>query len=123
MVETIANVYHALPDSERAVASVYVQNYGEAGAIDYYRETFDVPPAMCGHNNYYLWGTRGRSGQVLIAFGGAKSDYEKVYESVQQVTRFEHLYVMPYENNRPVFICRTPKVTLDKVWSRTKHFG
>ena len=123
MVAEIAKVYHSLPDSEKTDAAIYVQNYGEAGAIDYYRNKYDLPPAICGHNNYYLWGRRGMSGKILIIFGGRKADHEQVYESVIEAARFTHPYVMPYENNQPIYICRGLKMPLEQVWPRTKHFG
>lgn len=123
MVAEIAQVYHALPDSDKAAASIYVQNYGEAGAIDYYRDKYNLPPALCGHNNYYLWGLRGQTGEVMIIFGGRQQDHEQVYESVEMVTRFTHPYVMPYENNQPIYICRGLKMPLNEVYPRTKHFG
>lgn len=123
MVAEIAKVYHALPETEQAVASIYVQNYGEAGAIDYYREKYKLPPAICGHNNYFLWGTRGQTGAVLIIFGGKSKDHNEVFESVTEKAQFEHPYVMPYENHRPIYLCRNPKLPLNQVWARVKHFG
>ena len=32
-------------------------NYGEAAAIDVFGRGLGLPPAVSGHNNYYLWGT------------------------------------------------------------------
>ncbi|MBN1480831.1 hypothetical protein JXA70_11200 [candidate division KSB1 bacterium] len=52
-----------------------------AGANDYYRHLYHLPPAICGHNNYYLWGTRGQTGEVLIIFGGHKKSHERIYHS------------------------------------------
>lgn len=123
MVAEIAGIYQTLPDSDKAVAAVYVQNYGQAGAIDYYRSLYHLPPPLCGHNNYYLWGTRGQSGDVLIIYGGRRSEHEQVFNSVQEAARFQHPYVMPYENNQPIYICRGLKMPINQVWSRTKHFG
>jgi hypothetical protein len=123
MAADIAQVYHALPDSEQAEAAIYTQNYGEAGAVDYYREKYNLPPAICGHNNYYLWGTRGRSCRVLIIFGGKREDHLHVFESVTEEARFENPYVMPYENHRPIYLCRYPKLPFSQVWVHVKHFG
>ncbi len=123
MVAEIAHVYHNLPDSVQVSTAIYVQNYGEAGAIDYYRDKYNLPPALCGHNNYFLWGTRGLSPKVLIIFGGKIQDHQKVFESVVKAGEFNHPYVMPYENNQPVFICRGLKITIERVWPTTRHFG
>ena len=57
MVATIARVYHTLTEEEKTKTAIFVNNYGEAGAIDYYREKFDLPRALCGHNSYWHWRT------------------------------------------------------------------
>ena len=46
-----------LTPEERAHAAIYTQNYGEAGAVDFFGT--EVPPAISGHKNYYLWGPHG----------------------------------------------------------------
>ena len=34
-------------------------NYGEAAAIDVFGRRLGLPPAISGHNNYYIWGPQG----------------------------------------------------------------
>ncbi len=38
MAAAVAKVYNSLPPEEQINTIVYAQNYGEAGAIDYYRD-------------------------------------------------------------------------------------
>jgi len=57
MVETVAEIYHNLPPEERAKAAIIAPNYGEAGAIDFFGPRYDLPKAISGHQNYYLWGS------------------------------------------------------------------
>ncbi|RPH94262.1 MAG: hypothetical protein EHM72_15725 [Calditrichaeota bacterium] len=123
MADKVAQVYHALPDSERNLTAVYFQNYGQAGAIDYYRDKYHLPPAICGHNNYFLWGARGCSGQILIIWGGKQQDHEQVYADVRAVGYFHHPYVMPYENDAVLYLCRHPKTSLDAVWPTVKNYN
>ena len=47
---------HACRAEDRAKACVFGQNYGEAGAIEYFARDLDLPPAISGHNSYWLWG-------------------------------------------------------------------
>ncbi len=118
----VAQVYRALPPAEQAQASLYTQNYGEAGALDFFSPQYGLPPALCGHNNYWLWGTRGQSGEVLIAVGGHPDDYRQFFASVEQVAIHTHEYAMPYERNLPIFVCRGPKIPLEQVWSAAKRY-
>ena len=71
MAEKIAAVYWSLPPQDRARAVFYGENYGEAAAIDVFGRRLGLPPAISGHNNYYIWGPRGHDGSVMIIIGGS----------------------------------------------------
>jgi hypothetical protein len=121
MARKVAEVYNRLPADERSKAGIFGQNYGQAGAIDYFGPRYGLPPAISGHNQYWLWGPRGY-GQVLIVIGGNRADCEKVYESVEPAGQFSNRYVMPYENDLTIWILRKPKVPLGEVWPRLRHY-
>jgi hypothetical protein len=122
MVAEVAAIYDSLPPDEKAVAGIYAQNYGEAGAIDFYGGQYQLPKAISGHNNYWYWGTRGYSGKIMIIVGGRAENHRKVYDSVVQVTTHRNAYAMPYENNLPIYICKKPKIPLTDIWIRVKHY-
>ncbi len=123
LAETVSRVYRALPADDREVACVFGQNYGEAGAIEYFAPRFDLPPGLAGHNNYYLWGPRGCSGEVLIVIGDDREGLEQVFERVEQVETFRCTDCMPYENQSPIWVVRDPVEPLEVLWLRTKHFN
>ncbi|WP_051068757.1 glycosyltransferase family 39 protein, partial [Cesiribacter andamanensis] len=50
LAQEVAGVYKALSAEEQALTSVFTQNYGEAGALEYYADTYSLPPAISGHN-------------------------------------------------------------------------
>ena len=123
MVANAARAYRSLTPEEQAQAAIYTQNYGEAGAVDYFGARYGLPKAISGHNNYWLWGMRGRSGRVLIIIGGRREDHLQAYEEVTLFAVHNNQYAMPAETDLPIWICRRPKVTLDQIWPRVKHFG
>src|ERR1700745_2472994 len=63
-VLSVAGVYKALPEAERAQAVVLAFNCGEASAVDYFGSKLGLRPAISGHNPYGLWGPVASSGQV-----------------------------------------------------------
>jgi hypothetical protein len=81
-----------------------------------------LPPAISGHNNYWLWGPRGATGELLIVIGGERDRLEQLFASVELGTTVECDYCMPYENNQPVWICRDLQVSIDELWPQVKHF-
>jgi len=122
----IAAVYKSLPEDERAKAAIFTENYGEAGAVWLFGRELGLPRPISGHNQYFLWGPRDATGEILITFGVDRKDAEEVYLDVTEAGRFRHPYVMPYENDQPIFICRKPKdpsMTLRAFWPNVKNFS
>ena len=122
MAATVAGVYRGLSAEDQARCGIYAQNYGEAGAIDFFGKKYGLPKATSGHNSYFFWGMRGYSGEVVIVIGGNPNDHRKVFESVEQAAVVTSEYAMPYETNLPVFVCRKLKMPLEQIWPGNKHF-
>src|SRR6266481_4004676 len=62
LVATVNHAYSRLSPEERPGCGVFAQNYGQAGAIDFLGRRYGLPPALSGHQTYFLWGPRGYSG-------------------------------------------------------------
>jgi hypothetical protein len=122
MAKKVAKVYHHLSPEEKSKCGIFVQNYGEAGAIDFFGQKLGLPKAISGHNNYWLWGARGYTGEIMIIIGGNRNDYEEIFQDVEQVEVISHKYAMPYENNLPVYLCRKGIIPLKKIWPKIKHY-
>ncbi|MEO8585682.1 MAG: glycosyltransferase family 39 protein [Acidobacteriota bacterium] len=123
MAETIASVWRTLPEADRVKTAIYVHNYGEAAAVDFFGKKLGLPPALCAHNNYFLWGARGQRPEVFLVFGGAREGALRVFASVEAGAVFTHPWVMPYESGRTVWVCRGLKVPLAEIWPGEKNFS
>jgi len=123
MAATVAQVYNALPAAERAHCGIFAQNYGEAGAIDYFGRQYGLPGAISGHQNYWLWGPGPYTGECLIVIGDRRARLEELFQSVTQAGETDQKYAISYENHRPIWICRGPKFgTLRDVWPKVKSW-
>ena len=122
MAEEVARVYHTLPEDDRRVAAIFGQNYGQAGAIDLYRDELDLPPALSGHLTYFLWGPRGYSGEVVIVLDDDRDSLETLFESVELAGRVDHRWSMPYQHF-DIYVCRGIRAPLEEVWPRTKSYS
>jgi hypothetical protein len=123
MAAKIAGVYYSLPAGERSRVAIFCSNYGEAGAVDIYGPPYRLPRAISGHQNYFFWGPRGYTGQVMIVIDSSDS-YERLakeFQSVQVAARTYEPFAMPYEN-RTIFLCRGLRWPLAKVWPKTKNW-
>ena len=122
MAERVARVYHGLPPEERAKCGIYADNYGEAGAIDYFGQRWGLPPALSGHNSYWLWGPRGVTGEVLIALGGSRADQEANFRSVTLADSVRCEHCMPYERGLPIWVGRGLRMPLRELWPRLRMY-
>jgi hypothetical protein len=125
IVDTVVGVYGNVrgdvgsEDSDRW--AVLTGNYGVAGAVDFLGRKYGLPPAISGHNNYWLWGPGDPSPENLIILGGRLENYG-FCEEVWQAGTTECTYCMPYEDNRPIFVCKDLQVDPDTIWPELKHF-
>jgi Dolichyl-phosphate-mannose-protein mannosyltransferase len=122
MAETVAGVVRALPPEDRAQACVFGQNYGEAGAIEYFGRDLGLPPAISAHNSYWMWGPGGCTAEVLLVIGDRRDRLDELFESVEEGGVFHCRDCMPYENGRRVWVARGLKVPLAGLWPEIKHF-
>jgi hypothetical protein len=123
LVETIARVADHLPPAERARAVVMTRNYGEAGAVEVLGRDRNLPRAISGHNNYWLWGPGDlRRDDVVIVLGSSSEALSELFESVQLVDTVRCTYCMPYQNDVPVHLARGLKLPLAEAWRRVKRF-
>jgi hypothetical protein len=122
LAREVSAVYHALPPDERAQCAILATNYGRAGAIDFFGREFGLPRALSGHNNYYLWGPRHYTGEVMIIVGGSYEDHAPDFEQVVEVSAVRCRYCMPYENGVRIFVCRRLKTSLREAWPSIKDY-
>jgi hypothetical protein len=123
MAATVAGVYHSLPPEDRRSCAIFGQNYGEAGAIDVFGRAYGLPPALSGHQNYFLWGPRGYTGECMIVIGDNRETLEGIFEGVELGARTHSDFAISYENDQPIWICRRLKRgTLQDLWPLVKRW-
>jgi hypothetical protein len=122
MVATVAQVYHDLPSDIRHRTAIFGQNYGQAGAVDLFGPKYGLPPAISGHQNYFLWGPRDYTGESVIVMQGQQQELERRFAGVQRVASVYHPYSMPYQHF-DVFYCRGLKQPLKAIWPQLKKWN
>ena len=122
LVETVAEVYEALPPEEQELATIFTYNYGNSGAIDHLGREFGLPASISGHNNYWLWGPGKATGRVVIVVGEDDEGLRRMFEKVERAATIDCRYCMPYEDNKPVWIARGIRQPLSEIWPALKHY-
>lgn len=121
MVVNVAQAWSRLDPSERPDCGIMAQDYGQAGAIDFFGPRYGLPPALSGHQTWFLWGPRGYSGNCLIILDDRKERLESLFQRVEYVGSSDNPYAL--ERDLPVYICRGAKFgSLNTLWPRLKKW-
>jgi Dolichyl-phosphate-mannose-protein mannosyltransferase len=122
IVAETAHAWNQLTPEERPDCGIFAQDYGQAGAIDFLGRRYRLPPALSGHQTYFLWGPRGYSGNCMIVLDDRKEVLELLWEHVRYVgTSAENPYAL--EKQIDVFVCKGAKFgTLAQFWPRLKKW-
>lgn len=122
IVEETAVAWNRIPPQQRAGCGIFAQDYGQAGAIDFFGPHYGLPPALSGHQTYFLWGPRGYSGNCLIVLGDRPERLHELFDGVEYVgTSADNRYAL--ETGIAVHICRGAKFgTLQQVWPALKKW-
>ena len=123
LARSVGAVWQQLPPEDRARAGVFAQNYGDAGALDLYGPRYGLPPALSGHQSYFLWGPRGADGSVMLVLDDDADDERGLFDSVEDAGPVESSpYAMPFEQRQHVWICRGLHEPLDQLWPKLKQW-
>jgi 4-amino-4-deoxy-L-arabinose transferase-like glycosyltransferase len=122
IVAEAAVAWNRLRPDVRKDCGIFAQDYGQAGAIDFLGRSYGLPPALSGHQTYFLWGPRGYTGECMIVLDDKREKLEKLWDKVEYVgTSADNPYAL--EREIDVFICKGAKFgTLAELWPRVKRW-
>lgn len=121
-VAAVAAVFHRLTPEEKVRCAVFADNYGRCGALDYYGRHYGLPKSIGKHNNYWIWGPREYTGDLMLILGGELRDHQEHFAQVEIVGSVSSSYCMPYENNLKIFLCRGLRTPLHELWKSLKLY-
>ena len=116
-----AEAWSRLTPEERSDCAIFGQNYGQAGAIDFFGKRYGLPPALSGHQTYFLWGPRGYSGNCMIILDDDRDRLEELFQHVELVGTSDNPYSL--ERNITVWLCKGAKFgNLQQLWPKLKKW-
>lgn len=123
MAQVVANAYFKIPEPERSRTAIFGQDYGQAGAIDFYGAKLGLPKALSGHLSYWYWGPRNYTGEIVLVMGDNKKRMEELYEQVEEVGEVGHRYAMASQHWK-LYLCRHQRNwNLQEQWPATKNWN
>ena len=112
----VAQAYDALPPAERAEAVIIANNWGEAGALEFYGPRLGLPQVICAAGSFYDWGPGPRPGRVAVTIGESREGLRRMYDSIEAGPHLVNPLTVREERDLTVYIGRKPKTTLQAIW-------
>ncbi len=117
----VARVYRSLSPAEQAQTVLGADNYGEAGALEFYGPHYGLPYVVCGCGSYWFFGPGPKPGRVLIDVGTDSAKLAALYGDVRRAARILSPWSVNEERDVPVWIARDPRETLQQAWPTIDH--
>lgn len=121
-VQLVDSIYQTLSPKEKNNCVLWAENYGEAGALTILGKKYNLPNTISRHGSFWTWGYGNKDADVWISLGNEKPSVEHVFEEVELIKTITNKYAIGEENGIPLFICRKPKIDIEKWWKEyEKH--
>ncbi len=125
MAASVGHAYNHLKPEDKKRAAIFCQNYGEAAALEFFGPKYNIPPGIVisGHQNYFLWGPRDYTGDVVLVMDDRADDERQQFTEVQELGEvLSSPWAMPWEQRQKMYLCRGLKGSLREFWPRLKNW-
>jgi Dolichyl-phosphate-mannose-protein mannosyltransferase len=122
MTREVARIYNALPSEERARTAIFANNYGQAGAIDFFGARYGLPKSISNHQSYWLWGPHQYTGDIVIVLGSDGRGDREHFRTVDVAGHVDHPYSR-LDEHFDVFLCRWLMPDLKSLWMEIRNWS
>ena len=110
LAKIVSKAYNTLGSAEKKHCTIYAENYGLAGAIQFYGHKYGLPAPISFHDSYILWAPDTISNDPFIYINSEVGDISKLFDSYPEIGHVQDENFR--ENGTLVLICTQPK----KIW-------
>jgi len=125
LVQTVAQVYNALPESDKAHVGILAASSGEIGSIALYGPDYGLPRPISGFDSFWQYGYGDPPPQTLIVLGF----WPDILSDFQDCT-FIRPITMPFDiqneetiNHRAIYVCHNLRRPWPDFWKDFQYFG
>jgi hypothetical protein len=118
LADSVGAVVSELSASERADLTLVGGNYGEAGALAFYRRGAGLPYPVSTRGDFWAWGAGTASGKLVILVGDtlAAGGLRQLYDTVTVVRVLRNPLLVPEEQHVVIYRAWSPRASLRAVW-------
>jgi len=114
----VRDTYYSLTPEQRKHCTIFANNYGEAGAINFYGRKYGLPRVISFNDSYLYWAPDSIADDYLIKVGES-DDLVEMYDDVKIVGRISTPYAREY--GMPVYLFKNPKIDVNRYYQERLH--
>jgi 4-amino-4-deoxy-L-arabinose transferase-like glycosyltransferase len=125
LTDAVAVAWAKIPAADRPRAVIFVQNYGQAGALTHYGPSRHLPPPYSGHMSYADWGPPpdASNGPVILVLQRGSTGYGTDFTACRQITRVDNGQgVDNEEQHAAVMLCKGTTKPWSSLWPGLRRY-
>ncbi|HJX72269.1 MAG TPA: glycosyltransferase family 39 protein [Bacteroidales bacterium] len=119
LTSIVARAYNQLDENQKEKCTIYAENYGQAGAIEFYGHSYGLPKPISFHDSYLLWAPDSISDGPFIYINDEVGDMDELFNDYPEIGRVNNEYFR--ENGIMVLLCTNPKEGWKEFYARKVH--
>ena len=124
MVDQVASVYDNVKTVNNENIGLLTSNWGQAGALHLFGKKYNLPEPASLHGWYYFETLRTHKiADNYVTIGLSGDGLRTIFSDVIPLGIYTNPYCMPYENNKPIYLCKKPKIDLKQYWLVSRNIN
>ena len=119
LTEIVSKAYNMLDEQEKENCTIYAENYGLAGAVQFYGYRYGLPLPLCFNDSYLLWAPDSITDGPFIYINHQIGDIDDLFTSYQEIGHVDNENFR--ENGVKVLLCKYPKKQWRDFYARKVH--
>jgi len=116
LAELVSVTYKTLDVNQQRDCIIYANNYGQAGAIDFYGKQYNLPTPICLNDSYIFWAPDSLTASNFIVTDVQLFDIPRLFNKYSEVGEIKDSFFR--ENGLKVFLCQYPKPLLNEFFKK-----
>jgi hypothetical protein len=108
--------YNRLDSLQKKNCILFANNYGQAGALDFYGKKYHLPSPISLNDSYLFWAPDSVSATSFIVTDRKLGSIPDLFNSYIEIGSIENIYFR--ENGLKVFLCQDPKPTFNDFYKK-----
>jgi len=110
LAELASVAYNKLDSTQKKECIFYANDYGQAGAIDFYGKKYHLPAPVCTSDSYIFWAPDSLTASDFIISDSHLGDIPDLFNNYTEIGEINNIYFR--ENGLKIYFCQNPKPLL-----------